>query len=214
MALDFKAEWGPLPVWAWGAIAGVTGLVGYYVYSKVSGGSDGAESSGSSNSEGANLDAMGYQTAGIKGGQATTEVTTFESNSGWVTRVGRTVALAMGLSPSAVNAALTKYTQGLAITTAERKIVDKAIQTGMAPPEGTQGVSEVTLNSKERAASILNDIFQGQDTSRLIDKNSSLQTAINTWATALESGVSEAQVRTRIMAGGTYAKWVSQGRKL
>lgn len=145
---DFKGKLGPLPVWLWGVIAGVLALIGYLIYARTG---KAGESAGSSTAGTAtNLDAMGYQTSGIKGGSATTETTVPENNVTWLSRVSRSVADTLAASPSEVYAALYKYVTGQAITEKEKAYVDKGIQIGMNPPEGTQGVSEVVTTDTAR----------------------------------------------------------------
>ena len=140
--LNLKAKWGALPVWAWGAIAGVVGLIVYYFWARTHM-SDGVATSGDSATAGSNLDAMGYQTSGIKGGSATTQTPEPQSNLQWLTNASRGVALSLAKSPSEVYNALYKYLSGQDITRTEQGYVDTAIRQYMNPPEGTQGVGNV-----------------------------------------------------------------------
>jgi len=137
---DFKSKLGPLPVWVWGAIAGVIALIGYLVYMRFN---SAGSSSATPNAAGSSIDPMGYQTSGIKGGYATTETTVPDNNVTWLNRVSRAVSDALAASPSEVYNALLKYITGQAITEKEKAYVDKGLQIGMNPPDGTQGVSDV-----------------------------------------------------------------------
>lgn len=141
--IDLKAKLGPLPVWGWGIIVGVIALIGYLMYSRRSAGEVGGPGASTGAS---NLDAMGYQTVGIKGGSATTETTVPPNNVSWLERASRAVADILYASPSEVYAALQKWLIGDPITVKEKSYVDKAIQVAMSPPEGTQGISTVTNN--------------------------------------------------------------------
>jgi len=134
--LDGLAEKiGPLPVWGWAI--GIAGLAGVGVLLTRQGSTQAPATRSS-------LDAMGYQTSGIQGGTASAPTTVGETNLGWVSRVSRLVADTLSVSPSDVNAALYKYVTGQALTTVEKTYVDAGINYGTAPPEGVQGVSEVT----------------------------------------------------------------------
>lgn len=140
--IDLKAKLGPLPVWGWGIIVGVLALIGYFVWQRRGGGTSSGNDAASPG--GSNLDALGYQTSGFGAkSDETSAYATPENNVSWLTRVSRQVADTLAASPSEVYAALYKWISGQDITQKEKGYVDKAIQVGMNPPEGTQGVSNV-----------------------------------------------------------------------
>lgn len=144
--IDLKAQFGPLPVWGWGVIVGMLGLLAYFVWSRRGGASnlDGTAPA----TAGANLDAMGYQTSGLDGPAGMDASPALpENNVGWLARVSRAVSDTLAASPSEVYAALQKYLSGQSLSTKERNYVDKAIQVGMSPPEGTQGISDVVTTA-------------------------------------------------------------------
>lgn len=132
-----QEKWGALPVWAWGAIVAGVAMLAYFAFFK-------NNHAGNTISGGSTIDPKGYQTSGIQGGTATTETTVPESNAGWLNRVSRMVSSALSQSPSEVYSALQKWLSGQDISQREQSWVDKAIELGMAPPEGTTGSSTVT----------------------------------------------------------------------
>lgn len=216
--LDFKAKWGALPVWAWGAIAGVVVLVGYFVYARFSGNST---NSPDTTATASTLDAMGYQTSGIKGGSATTETTVPENNVSWLARVSRAVSDTLAASPSEVYAALYKYVTGQTITTKEKAYVDKAIQIGMSPPEGTQGISGVNdpkppePTNKDKARAILDRVFGGKFTDAEAKMGGyaqgTVEESVTNWAILLDAGQTENQIESSIRSGATYKNWLKIG---
>lgn len=142
MAIDFREKLGPLPVWAWGIIGGVIVVGGYYVLNR--GGNDGDQSV-------TVLDPSGYQTSGIQGGSASIDETqSIDNNMLWLTRSARQVSGALSKSPSEVYAALQKWLSGQTITDVEKGYVDTALQQSGNPPEGTQGVSPVTVTGNRQ----------------------------------------------------------------
>lgn len=141
---SLKSKWGPLPVWAWGAIAGVLALVAYFVYARAGG--DGGNATTPTN-----LDQSGYQTVGIPSGStgdssgSTTEPAApaqQETNREWVSKCVKYLSNRGVSSPSAIQAGLTKYINGNPITSAERTYVDRAIAYAGLPPEGVFGISD------------------------------------------------------------------------
>lgn len=135
---DLKAKLGPLPVWAWGVIVGVLALIGYFVFYRRAG----AASEASVTS--ANIDAMGYSTSGLSGGpQGDNYAAPVENNMTWLTRVSRSVADTLAASPVEVYNALYKFVTGQDLTAKEKTYVDKGIEIGMSPPEGTQGIGKI-----------------------------------------------------------------------
>jgi len=138
--LNFKDKLGALPVWGWGVLVAGGALLIWFLFRGRGGNPPVSGVSGTSTG----LDAMGYQTSGIKGGSGSAPDARPETNQQWLARVSRLVADTLAASPSEVNAALYKYVTGQDITTKEKGFVDKAIQLGMSPPEGVQGVGNVT----------------------------------------------------------------------
>lgn len=140
-----SAKLGPLPVWAWGIIAAVIAFVSYLYYKRSSTGIAGVVDPDSLPT----IDAAGYQTAGIRGGSGTITSDEPDTNQKWLNRAAKAVADSMGVSPSEVYTALSKWLQGLDYTAREKQFVDKAIQLSMLPPEGTFGTGEVIGNSTD-----------------------------------------------------------------
>jgi hypothetical protein len=212
--INFRGKLGKLPIWLWGLIFAGVVLIGYYFVKSRQSASTVAQSSTS-------LDPSGYQTSGMPGsGKAVDYATTQTSNATWLETVSRSVSDALGQSPSQVYAALQKWLTGQDITSTEQTWVDKAIQIGMAPPEGTQGTSTVVTTPtptdyQKQAATLLDSVFNGFTDAKARaggDSSSSRQTAINTWAARLQGGMTTSQAINAMESGGTYANLKKQGQ--
>lgn len=130
-----SAKLGPLPVWAWGLIAAVLAFIAYLYYQRSNTGVSSVVDPASIPT----IDANGYQTVGIKGGTGTLVSDEPDNNQKWLSRAAKAVADAMGVSPSEVYAALSKWLQGQDFTAREQQFIDRAINLVMLPPEGTYG---------------------------------------------------------------------------
>ncbi|UJQ86512.1 hypothetical protein SEA_LUZDEMUNDO_21 [Microbacterium phage LuzDeMundo] len=142
MNFDLKEKLGPLPVWAWGVMVGLLLVAGIFVFRQKSN----TVSNAPTNVVGGTvMDPQGYQTAGIRGGNAQTSepssaITPTASNASWLSDASRAVAGKIAASPSAVYSALQRYIAGQALSAEERRWVDQAINLEGSPPDGTYGI--------------------------------------------------------------------------
>lgn len=132
---------GPLPVWAWGGIAAAVSLGVYFLYR---GKSSGTASAGSIVQTPATSDGSDYATSGLSsnGGSAGT-ITSSDSIVDWITRSASALSGQSGLSASDVIATLTHWWQGDTLTSAQKAVVDRAIQLQGQPPELPQAISAI-----------------------------------------------------------------------
>lgn len=149
MALDFKGKLGPLPVWAWGTIAAVGGLIVYYLYSRskatATKGTQAAIAPGAGSGS-ANFDAMGYQTLGLAANQSDSspQITDTDTNQKWISRAAASVANTLALSVSNVTATLQRYVAGYSPAPREQKVIDEAISSYGQPPQPVTGNGAAT----------------------------------------------------------------------
>jgi hypothetical protein len=144
---------GPLPVWAWGAIAGGTIAAGRYVYGRVRGSSAPAESADVSGPAAVAAPASIAETSSLSGSfmaagtyvppadssfvtspAASTSPLYPTSNDEWVRMATPLVVERSSNSNVAVLDGLTKYVNGEALTAREAEIVELAIKAVGVPP--------------------------------------------------------------------------------
>lgn len=143
-----KQKAGPLPVWAWGAILGVLIVGGMYWFSSRN--TAATESTGETvaypdldGNSGTGSSGVSTVTNG-SGGSSAPE---FTSSLAWMTyAIARLTA--EGYSPLTVQAALSKYLAGEALTAEEGRIVNLVISRYGMPPNGTTGISPVADDPK------------------------------------------------------------------
>lgn len=158
---------GPLPVWAWGAIAGATIAVGRYVYDRTKGATTAAavDVSGpsaaaapASTAETSSLELGSFMAAGTYTPPADTSFVTSpasttsplypQSNDEWVSMATPLVVERSSNTNVATLAALTKYVNGEALTEREAEIVELAIKAVGVPP---YSVAPVTVKANVTA---------------------------------------------------------------
>lgn len=146
---------GPLPVWAWGGIAGATIAVGRYVYERARGGAtapaESADVAGpaaapapASIAETSSLELGSFMAAGtynppadssfVTAPAASTSTLYPQSNDEWVSMATPLVVERMGAKNVEVLAALTKYVNGEALTEREAEFVEAGIRAVGVPP--------------------------------------------------------------------------------
>lgn len=134
-----KAKVGPLPVWAWGLLAGGAFTIWYWVSQR---------NAGTSTDSGVVDDETGT-VAPPSGDFGTVPIVPNDdpvqdenTNQEWLVQALNAAGTA-GVSFVTAQIALQKYLNGQTLTTTQRGIVNKIIGIVGPPPEGTQGIPEV-----------------------------------------------------------------------
>lgn len=208
---------GPLPIWGWALVLAAVA----FIWVRFMGKGSSSSSTGSSSSQALPnvMTTGGYlpPTSG-SGSTGSGSAGAFTDNQSWE-NAAMQQASAYGSTPVDIQGALSNFLNGDPLSSDQSSIVNKVVQALGAPPTGTNGVSTVTPAQtiwQQEASSLLDMAFGGNFTnqdSQLVDKNSSKQTAINTWANALQGGVDPAVALQRIEAGPAHQQWTKQGGK-
>lgn len=142
-------KFGPLPVWGWGLILGVLGVVVFWYRSRNSTANQDATTTvqagnpvtGEAGYDGT-ADTSSYQTDGLSPAVVDQDQATM-TNTVWLSRAVSAVASSSGVSATLVSQALQRFIQGQTVTPTQQQYIDKAIALQGYPPEGTLGTTGV-----------------------------------------------------------------------
>lgn len=144
-----KAKVGPLPVWAWGLLAGGLFTVWYWVSNRDSGTGTGTDSGVTDEAGTVETPSGDFSTVPVVPNE--NAVQDENTNQEWLVQALNAAGTA-GVSFVTAQIALSKYLNGQTLTQTESGIVNKIIGVVGPPPEGTFGTPEVTPDPEEPAA--------------------------------------------------------------
>lgn len=205
--MDFlKEKAGPFPVYVWGIGLGLIAAAYIWMTGRFSGGGS-PTAAPPANTDATDVWAGGYATSnslGVNGSGTIVQESEEQTNFNW-TANGVTYLISQRVGPIAAQQALSKYLDGLTITTEEMGWVNQVITKFGLPPEGVYSASPIDTSVEKRAA--LGKQIEGWF-SQYLGRPAS-QADVEAWLnsgtddpTAIQSGIAksnEAQIRASIV---------------